>query len=252
MLERRFEARDVIYHEGDPGDAVFVIQDGSVEVLRDIAGSELRLAILDKGEIFGEMGVINEQPRSTTVRAVAKTSLVAIPKDDFLKIFSKEKPMALRILRLLCGRILRADNQLVSQKLYSDAPRQADVAHMQLLPASSLVESQIGPEGVSVDRLPYNVGRDLDNSRASGADVDGLKIEHADVVHMSSLHFVIEADRGRLRLRDLHSNLGTLVNGRRIARFEQFDTAYLHLGKNEIQAGGTESPYRFRLILEHA
>ena len=126
MLERQFEARDVIYHEGDPGDAVFVIQDGSVEVMRDVAGSELRLAILDKGEIFGEMGVINEQPRSTTVCAVEKTRLVAISKDDFLKIFSKEKPMALRILRLLCGRILRVDDQLVSQKLYSDATRQTD------------------------------------------------------------------------------------------------------------------------------
>ena len=141
---------------------------------------------------------------------------------------------------------------MVSQKLYSDAARPADVARIRLLPASPGVESQIGSDGIEIDKLPFNVGRNLRPGHVSDADIAGLKILLPDAVHMSPLHFVIEVDDGRLRLRDLHSNLGTLVNGPRFARFEQQDAADLHLGANEIQAGGTESPYCFRLILERA
>ena len=252
MREQQCKARDVVYHEGDPGDAVFVIQDGRVEVVRAAGGSELRLAVLGKGEIFGEMGVINDQPRSTTVRAVETTSLVAIPGAEFLKIFSKDNPLALRILRLLCGRILRADEQLIAQKLYCDAVRLADVDNMRLMPASSAVASQIGSDGMVIDRLPFIIGRRIEDAEGPSDDINGLKINFADALHMSPLHFIIETDGDRLQLRDLHSNLGTVVNGHRIARFEQFDTADLHLGTDEIQAGDAESPYRFRLILEAA
>ncbi|HJN59682.1 MAG TPA: cyclic nucleotide-binding domain-containing protein, partial [Alphaproteobacteria bacterium] len=53
--ERQIEAGGLIYREGDPGDAVFVIQEGEVERLRETNGEVVRLAVLSRGAIFGEM-----------------------------------------------------------------------------------------------------------------------------------------------------------------------------------------------------
>ncbi len=65
-----------------------------------------------------------------------------------------------------------------------------------------------------------------------------------------SVDFVLKDRDGRLAVKDLDSHLGTIVNGTRIAKFEERSIAGLTRGPNEIQAGGVESPYRFRVIVE--
>ena len=102
--ERQIEAGGLIYREGDPGDAVFVIQEGEVEILRETNGEVVRLAVLSRGAIFCEMGVLRDKPRSTTVRALQETKMIVLSKPDFLDAFGDENnSLALRLLRMLCG-----------------------------------------------------------------------------------------------------------------------------------------------------
>ncbi|MFQ5773528.1 MAG: cyclic nucleotide-binding domain-containing protein [Kiloniellaceae bacterium] len=252
MSEERFVAGHVIYREGEPGAAVFVITEGEVEVLREVGDEEVRLAVLGNGAIFGETSVIRNQPRSTTVRALGSVTLIVIPKDTFLSIFGRDNPLALPLLRLLCERLLHAYSQLMAHRIYTEGARHDEVRRIRLLPASPEMRSQIGSEGVVVADLPFHVGRHLLPDEATTATKLDLTLQALGGDQISPLQFAIEGRDGRLVVRDLESHLGTLVNGRRIGHFEQSDIADLRFGANRVQAGGLESPFRFNVIVERA
>ncbi len=252
MKETRIASGEVIYREGGPGDAVFIIKDGEIEVLRDVGGEEVRLAVLRKGAIFGEMGVLRDKPRSTTTRALGETTLVASPKETFLATFRSDNPLALPLLRMLCERLSQADSQLVEQQIYSEGARFDEVAGIHLLPASPEMKTQIGGHGIEVADLPFRVGRHRRPGEPASADQAELSLQSPGGEQISARHFAIEVNDGRLMVRDLDSHLGTVVNGTRIAYFEQSASADLLFGENSVQAGGLESPYRFRVIVERA
>ena len=74
---------DVVFHEGDPAHEMYVLLDGEVEVLKkSSSGREHRIALLGPNDCFGEMSVVDMQPRSATVRAVAPTRLLRISSED--------------------------------------------------------------------------------------------------------------------------------------------------------------------------
>lgn len=251
MQERRIEAAGVIYREGDPGEALYIVTDGEVEVLRQVADQSVRLAVLGKGAFFGETGVIRGRPRSTTVRALGEVSLIVIPRDLFLATF-RDNPFVLRLLEMLCERLVQADRKLIEQRIYSAAANAAKVRGIRLRPGSRELEAQIGVEGLEVSDLPFRVGRHLEAGESASANRAGLSLPLQVGIQMSPLHFAIEEHQGRLVVRDLESHLGTLVNGRRIAHFEQSDVADLRFGQNTVQAGGLDSPYLFNVIVERA
>ena len=250
MKQTYHSAGQIIYREGDPGDAVFIIQDGQVEVLRDINGENVRLAVLRKGAIFGEMGVLRDKPRSTTTRAIDAIALVKISKESFLSTFRRDSPLALPLLRMLCDRLSQVDSQLVEQQIYSEGAQADAVAGIHLLPSSPETRTQIGEKGIKLGDLPFRVGRHRRPGEPTSKNEMELSLQSPGGEQISAQHFAIEVKDGRLNVRDLESHLGTLVNGTRIASFEQSDTADLIFGENSIQAGGLESPYRFRVIVE--
>lgn len=253
MQERDFASGETIYEEGDPGDAVFIVRMGEVEVLRNVGGKPMRLSVLGGGAIFGEMGVIRSLSRSTTTRAMGGgAKLVVIPRDDFLAMFRDDNPLALEILRLLCERLTHADDKLLQHRLYAEGAPFDEIERVRLLGASAEVEKQIGMDGIVVANLPFRVGRHTKPSDVSADHSAGLFLYLPDSGDVSPLHFSIEPYDGRLALRDLASHLGTVVNGVRVAHFEQSEIADLHFGENTVQAGGLESPFKFHVIVERA
>ena len=93
---------DVLFREGDPADDMFVVLGGEIEVLkRSRQGSESRVALLGPGDWFGEMSIVDVQPRSATVRAVAPTRLLRIGSVDLDKLYRHDvKAYSLIILNL--------------------------------------------------------------------------------------------------------------------------------------------------------
>ena len=84
MITRiRYAAGAVIVHEHDCGDTAYLIEHGQVEVSKDLDGQTVHLAYLGAGDIFGEMSMIDEKPRSATVTAVTETVVSALQRDDF-------------------------------------------------------------------------------------------------------------------------------------------------------------------------
>jgi len=96
------QAGEVLFREGDPADDMFVVLSGEIEVLkRSRQGSESRVAMLGPGDWFGEMSIVDVQPRSATVRAVAPSRLLRITSADLDGLYRHDvKAYALIVLNL--------------------------------------------------------------------------------------------------------------------------------------------------------
>ena len=108
--ERRFPAGTEIFREGDPGDGVYVVSDGLVEISGLVSGEARRVfSQLGPGEIFGEMAVIERRPRSATATALKDTSVYFIPRDEMLALLQRSPSSAFNVLQEISRRLREFD-----------------------------------------------------------------------------------------------------------------------------------------------
>jgi CRP-like cAMP-binding protein len=88
VQERDVAAGQIVFRAGDPGDALFIVADGSVEVIDESA--QRTLAQLDRGQAFGEMALLSGGTRTATIRGKSDTRLLAIGKDDFDNLLAND------------------------------------------------------------------------------------------------------------------------------------------------------------------
>ena len=103
---RSFKAGETIFREGDPADELYVIQEGRVGVQ---TGNRL-LDTLDPKTIFGEMALVDSEPRSAAAVAITDVKLVPVSERQFLFLVSETPYFALNVMRLMARR-LRATNK---------------------------------------------------------------------------------------------------------------------------------------------
>jgi CRP/FNR family transcriptional regulator, cyclic AMP receptor protein len=106
-----------IFQHGDVGDKLYLILEGKVRISRDVAGmGEEALAVLGPGQVFGEMALLDESPRSADARVHERCRLLAIPKDGFDDLLFLHKDLAYEVLwnvvRLLVGRLRQTNDKL--------------------------------------------------------------------------------------------------------------------------------------------
>lgn len=95
----------VIVREGEPGNCMYVVQAGQVEVVREEAGHERRLAVLSEGSFFGEMAIFETEKRSATVRALGDARVLTIDKKALLRRIQEDPLLALNLLKTLSARL---------------------------------------------------------------------------------------------------------------------------------------------------
>lgn len=114
LAERRYRKGSVVFFEGDPGDALFIVSQGAVKIYRVAEdGREKTLAILRDGDIFGEMALLDEEPRSAIAECLEPTTLYALHRKEFLAFLANNPSMAIHIIKVLCGRLRRANAQVM-------------------------------------------------------------------------------------------------------------------------------------------
>lgn len=107
---RSFPKNTVIIHEGDHSDSIYLINSGKVKVLiSNSEGQELILTLLGPGEYFGELALIDSQPRSATVVSMAPVHFTVIAKTDFDRCLAHNPSIASRIMIELAQRLRNAD-----------------------------------------------------------------------------------------------------------------------------------------------
>jgi len=123
MTQRRsFKRGEVVFHKGDPGDTLYVITQGQVKiVLPSDSGEEALLGVLDEGEFFGELSLIDEQPRSATIVATEQTETLVLRRDEFLKFVVSSPELAIDMMRVLSRR-LRETDEFIEDAIFLDVP----------------------------------------------------------------------------------------------------------------------------------
>ncbi len=90
LVARRFRRGEVIFHQGDPGNALFIVESGVVKIsLPSEAGEEAILATLQAGEFFGELALLDGAPRSATAVAMEPSRMLMLPRDRFRELLAE-------------------------------------------------------------------------------------------------------------------------------------------------------------------
>jgi CRP-like cAMP-binding protein len=103
--EQLYSARGIICREGEPGDALFIIVSGDVDVVKSVGKQESILATRTGGDFVGEMAIIEASPRSATLRAVNDVRVLSIDGDAFKSILLDRPEVAVSVLRHMSARI---------------------------------------------------------------------------------------------------------------------------------------------------
>ncbi len=109
---RDFAAGSVLFEEGQPGDYMYVVQTGEVEIRRRVGDSDRVLAVLPAGEFFGEMAILNGRPRSATAVVRSPSRLLVIEGKTFEAMLRARPEIALRIIKALATRLESANQHI--------------------------------------------------------------------------------------------------------------------------------------------
>jgi CRP/FNR family transcriptional regulator, cyclic AMP receptor protein len=132
-IPRSFPRETRIFHEGDPGDACYIVREGSARVTREHPdGRAITLATLGPGAIFGELAMLDGERRSASVEATENTELVALPASDVRKLIREHPEMAEKLVVALTRR-LREANERISRQSFQTVPSRVAGVLNQLL-----------------------------------------------------------------------------------------------------------------------
>jgi CRP/FNR family transcriptional regulator, cyclic AMP receptor protein len=118
----RLSRGQTAFHEGDPGDRLYVIGSGKVKLgRRSNDGRENLLAVLGPGEMFGELSLFDPGPRTATATAVSETNVYELGHDELITWLERYPPVAKHLLEALARR-LRRTNEALADLVFSDVP----------------------------------------------------------------------------------------------------------------------------------
>jgi CRP/FNR family transcriptional regulator, cyclic AMP receptor protein len=132
---RVFEDGEIIVREGDQTREMYVVRHGEVEILKDVAGEVVLLAVLERGSFFGEMSLLESLPRSATARARGRVELLAIRAGSLLVKIRRDPSFAFEMLQQLSGRIRRLNDLLAAAAATAAASPSAPRPGLDELPA---------------------------------------------------------------------------------------------------------------------
>jgi CRP-like cAMP-binding protein len=114
LTSRRTCPKDtVVFFENEEGDSFFCIVDGRIKVtILGDDGREVILSVLSRGDFFGEMALLDNEPRSATAIAVEDTELLSLHRNDFQSVLSDNRTIMSALIKILAARLRRANHQI--------------------------------------------------------------------------------------------------------------------------------------------
>jgi len=107
-----YDAGQVIFNAGDPGDAAYVVIDGTVEISVPTPSGPIVINTMTKNEILGEIAIVGDVPRTATAKALTKLETLKISKELFIKIIRENPDAAIELIRILAARLASTTSQL--------------------------------------------------------------------------------------------------------------------------------------------
>jgi len=252
---------EAIFKEGDVSDNAYIIKTGQVEISKGEGKQKVVLAILKDGDIFGEMGLIEDKPRSATATALDEVRMKAINHEMFNELFLKDPASLIPFFKALFER-LRTMNEMLHYRDQAVTTRTApqkeqepsdisslssegkSVTRVTLSGISGLAKDDLDNKIVTINKFPFKIGRRSHHATDILSSND-LYLEDDSPYNVSRNHFLINLVNNNVYVTDRGSTLGTIVNGNRISG----DTTPMLLNKqkNEVIVGGLQSPFKFEI-----
>jgi CRP/FNR family cyclic AMP-dependent transcriptional regulator len=114
--EKNYSKDETIFDEDSKGDSMYVIKTGAVKILKKVKNQENTIAVLNPGEFFGEMALLDGQPRSAAVRATTDTTVFMVPLEGYQTLRKDNPHTALKlmdiIIKVLSNRLRQANKNL--------------------------------------------------------------------------------------------------------------------------------------------
>tara|TARA_R110002096_G_scaffold301473_5_gene496388 strand:+ start:609 stop:1433 length:825 start_codon:yes stop_codon:yes gene_type:complete len=273
MERQSFAAGKVIFREGEDSQEAYRVISGKVQISVPTPNGPQILSHVNPGEIFGEMGMVDEQPRSAAAIAASDVLVEVISMETFIDYLQSDPNIMSAYLATVFERLRSSDLLLqMAIKRQSDAEYvgKDDISLEELLYRPAVPEKEevdpspktlkltatyegqginIEPIEMTIEKFPFRIGRLDALGETSPFGNNDLSIPDSRPFQVSRNHCAIEEQNGSYVIRDRGSTLGTLVNGSRIGVNHEVLSARLVLGENEIAFGSSRGPHQFRLVI---
>lgn len=248
-----FRHGEIIFREGEDSECAYIVESGNVDIYKRMQKGTVLLTTLGPGEIFGEMGLITEQPRSASASADGVVKVKKLNRQDFGSNIASQPDEVLSMMRALMER-LREMNGKVSRLVDKQAQFQLSnsapppIKRVTLAGLSERLKEQVGKGQVIT--LPFRVGSLPEGQEVNPLDWNNMLIKGANPEIMARNHFSIHRGQNGIQVTDRGSRTGTIVNDVTIGADSETSEIDLTPGDNVIVAGDAFSPYRFCVTWE--
>ncbi len=212
-LVEKFPAGSVIFREGDLGSEMYIIQNGHVRISLHVGGKERELAVLEKGDFFGEIALLNQSPeRTATASAMDDVEVLKLRTTDLDQLLRRKPEIAIRMMMKL------SERQRETNRRFEELGSHLELAALTPAAASQGIETQAVLVHAASGRVfpihpkgDTTIGRhDPVTGVTPDADLSRLDPERT----VSRRHGSIHAEDGKLTITEVGASTnGTFVNG---------------------------------------
>lgn len=260
---KTIKSGQVVFREGETSKEAYKILSGRVAIAMAGPSKPVILAQLGAGDIFGEMGLVDERPRSASAVAVDDTTLEVVTLEGLNHMILHEPQRFIPYLSLFFERLRTMNDRLrMEMKLRASAPpatssekageaikAQSNQLQIELVPATTQARDALGRDSLAITKLPFRIGRS--STEAGAFNVNDLCLADQEPFQISRSHCAIEREGDRVFIQDRGSRCGTIVNNVAIGSQYTNLNADLVPGKeNTVVLGDDYSPYRFTIIVK--
>ena len=136
----KFRNRDIVIAENSPGDSVFFILKGKIQIYRESTEGKIKtLSLLSEGDFFGEMSILAPALRCASAKALGSVRLLKLKARDFQKVIKEKQAIALAVLEVLCRRLRTADRHIEILS-YQSVPRRIVQILLNLVSSASVAK----------------------------------------------------------------------------------------------------------------
>jgi pSer/pThr/pTyr-binding forkhead associated (FHA) protein len=268
MTTNTYPPGHIIFKENDPSNEVYLVRSGRVEVSMLAGDKPVILNQLGPGEVFGELGLFDEKPRSATIKTLETTELDVLTREEAGRLVTEKAPELIPFLQALFERLRNVSNRLRIEmqknpgtaglpqlaSLYDHGSVPAATAAMKAIiePISAKAKKSCGQDRIEVAEFPYRIGRASEHGQPDPFHHNNLLLHDEPPLRISRAHCALEFERNQLVLRDRGSSLGTIADNEPLGVEAGRLSIPMTVGVHEIKLGDEDSPYTFRVTIAAA
>ncbi len=240
----KFRPGDAVIEEGTKGTSAYVILSGEVEVIKRSGDREVPVATLGDGQVFGEMGLIEDRPRSATVRALTDLRVRIIDRDHFNDLLKTKPSVLIPIMKSLFERLRQVSELLAEKSAGGEKPPPSEKAFEVVMEGQTREAQEVlNQRSLCITKFPFLIGRESQNPDLDVFQNNDLHIKEEKPYMVSRNHLAVINEGGMVWAVDRGSAFGTIVNGKEIGGRSGISRAPLDKEVNQVVIGSATSRF---------